>query len=182
MPDPALCTEEVNPNYTIGTFDLYVLPEGGVTETLIGNITTGGFQFTPTIVEHRRGKDNSLDALFRIGSDYIINFTADEITIANLAIMLNEDTVSVAGGCQIPFTGGRCLPSYYVRLEHDFPCQDKSLNVVFWRAQILNDFTLGFDPGTPSSFPGVIRSLSCESIHAANPFGYLFISEDCPPS
>lgn len=180
--NPATCTEEASPNYTIGTFDLYVQPSGATSETLVGNIQTGGFQFTPTIVEHRRGKDNSLDALFKIGSDYIINGTLDELNPFNLAMILNEDYVTVGGGCRINLTGGRCVKTYYARLEHTFPCKTKALSVVFWRAQILADTTVTFDPATPSNFPVVVKSLSCESQHPTNPFGYLFISEACPLS
>jgi len=179
--DPATCTEEVSPSYTIGTFRLFVQKEGATGETEIGDIQTGGFQFTPTVVEHRRGIDNSLDWLLKNGSDYIINATGDELTVFNVQTLLNEDTVPVSGGCRIPFTGGRCVPSYYVRLEHDFPCLAKSINVVFWRAQILADTTITFDRTTPSSFPIVIRSLHCGT-HPSNPFGYWFQSESCPPS
>ena len=181
LPDPASCTEEVNPSYTIGSFDLFVRPSGG-TEFNVGDIDTGGIQFTPNVVEKRRGKDNSLAALFRIGSDYIINFTFSEITIQNMGMMYNEDLVPFAGGCLIPFTGSRCVRTYAVRLEHDFPCEDKQLVVVFWRAAILNDFTAPLDPGTPSAVAGSIRALNCESVHPNMPYGYLYISEACPTS
>ena len=118
-PDPANCTEALNRNYTIGTFQLFIRPEGG-SEIDVGNIQSGGFEFTPTIVEHRRGIDNNLDANFKIGSDFFINFTGDEITSQILSVLLNEDLVQVAGNCQIPLTGSKCVRDYGVRLEHEF--------------------------------------------------------------
>lgn len=180
MPDPALCTEAVNSNYTFGTFDLYIQPEGG-TEFLVGNISAGSFAFTPQLVEHRAGKTNSLDALFAIGKDYTINFTGDEITARNLAALLNEDAVTVAGTCEIPLTGERCTREYGARLVHEFPCQDKSVEITFWRAVILADFSLEF--GTEfASFTGAIRSLICETAHPMQPYGKIVFSEVCPVS
>ncbi len=181
MPDPLLCTESLNPNYTIGTFQLFAQSEGG-SEFNMGNIQTGSFQFTPNIVEHRRGIDNSLDALFKIGSDYIINATGDELTAQNIATLLNEDTITVAGGCKIPLQGDRCLRTYGIRLFHQFPCADKTLEVIFWRAAILADVTFNFDSGANASFPFQIRALSCESIHPAEAFGTIVVTEPCPPS
>lgn len=185
-PNPAECTEAVNENYTIGTFELFIRPAGG-SEVDIGNIQTGGFQVTPNIVEHRRGIDNSLDAIFKIGTDYLINFTADEITIANLGVMLNETLVSTAAGCKAPLTGSRCVEEYGVRLEHVFAgeCPGdvlKVLSIIFWRAVILSDFTLNFDATTNAAFDSVIRALTCESAHPAEPYGYVEITEPCPPS
>jgi hypothetical protein len=181
MPDPILCTETVNPNYTIGTFQLFVQPEGG-SERDMGNIQTGSFQFTPNVVEHREGITNSLDALFKIGSDYIINATGDEVTADNFQILLNEDAVIEAGGCKIPLSGDRCVKTYGVRLVHAFPCQDKTLTITFWRAAILADVTFNFDPTANASFPFAIRSLSCASQHPTEPFGKIFITEPCPSS
>lgn len=180
-PDPALCTEATNPNYTIGTFRLYVRPEGG-DEIEIGNIQTGSFEFAVNTVEHRRGTDNSLDAIFAIGKDYIINFTADEITSGNLSVLLNEDYVTVSGGCQVPFTGDRCVREYGVRLVHQFPCAEKTLTIIFWRAIILSPFTLSFDAGANANFGGIVRAMNCESAHPSNPYGYAFITEACPTS
>ncbi len=177
--DPALCTESANPNYTIATFALYVTPSGEA-EFNVGNIQTGGFQHTPNVFEHRRGIDNSLDMILRIGVDYMINFTADEITTANLAMMLNETPVPTAGGCRIPLTGDRCVTEYGARLVHVFPCATKTLTIDIWRAVILGDFTLTFDPADVASFPGVIRALYCGSIHPSEPYGRIEIDEACP--
>lgn len=180
MPDPALCTESINENYTLGTFDLFLQAEGG-TEFLVGNISAGSFDFTPTLVEHRTGKTNSLDAIFSSGKDYTIAFTGDELTARNLAALLNEDFFTVAEGCEIPLTGERCTRQYGVRLVHEFPCQDKSLEITFWRAALLADFSLNF--GTEfASFTGSARALSCESAHPTQPYGKILISEPCPAS
>lgn len=185
-PDPGLCTESINENYTIGTFHLYARPAGGL-EIDIGNIQTGSFQVTPNILEHRRGIDNSLDAIFRIGTDYIINFTGDEISIANLGLLLNEDLVATAAGCKAPFTGSRCVKEYGIRLTHDFAgeCPGdtlKTLTIIMWRAVILSDSTFNFDPGANTNFDSIIRALSCASVHPAEPYGYAEITEPCPAS
>lgn len=180
MPDPALCTETTNDNYTLGTFDLFLQPEGGA-EFLVGNISAGSFDFEPTIVEHRRGKDNSLDFIVASGKDYTISFTGDEITAKNLAALLNETAVTVDGECKVPLIGERCTVEYGARLVHEFPCQDKTLEITFWRAIILAPFSLEF--GTEfASFTGTVRALSCESAHPAEPFGKIEISEPCPTS
>jgi hypothetical protein len=181
-PNPGLCTEATNPNYTIGTFRLRVREEGAVSDFDVGNITTGNFEYTPNVVEHRRGIDNSLDALFRIGTDYTINFTGDEVTAENLAMLLNETMVNVAGGCQIPLTGSRCVKEFGVELTHDFPCQERSLVVTFWRAAILAAFTLNFEAGGNAAFTGAIRALDCSSVHPGAPYGTLFDTRPCPAS
>jgi hypothetical protein len=179
--DPALCLESANPNYTIGTFELFVTLEGG-TVIAIGNIATGNFTFTPNIVEHRRGIDNSLDAIFAIGKDYTINVTADEVTARNLSIFLNEDFVNVAAGCKVPFTGSRCTREYGIELVHDFPCQTKTLTIVFYRAVILGEFALEFTADGFATFTGAVRSLDCSSLHPSDPFGFGLITGLCPTS
>ncbi|MDX1388212.1 MAG: hypothetical protein R3344_03430 [Acidobacteriota bacterium] len=181
-PNPALCTETVNPNYTAGTFQLFLREEGASAEFDVGNIDTGGFQFTPTVLEHRKGTNNSLDSIIRTGSDYTINFTAHEITARNLAAMLNESFVEVAGECQVKLTGSRCVPTYGVRLLHDFPCEDKSMEIIFWRAAILVDFTLAFTRDSWAELPGAIRALDCSSQHATEPYGRVTFTEPCPAS
>ena len=181
-PSPDLCTETTNPNYTIGTFALRVRESGAAQDFSVGNITTGSFQFTPNILEHRRGVDNELDALFRIGSDYIINATADEITARNMAMVLNESYVTVGGGCEIPLQGERCVRTYGVELVHDFPCEAKTLTIFFWRAQILADTPFNFDTGANASFPIVIRALACDTAHPTQRFGKLVFNEPCPVS
>lgn len=177
MPNPALCTETINPNYTFGTFDLYLQPADG-TEFLVGNISTGAFAFSPTLLEHRLGKTNSLDAIFANGKDYTINFTGDEITSQNLAAILNETQVTVAGGCEIPLVGERCIITYGARLVHNFPCQSKFMEITFWRAAILADSELGFSEDF-ASFTGSLRSLSCASAHPTQPYGKIFFSAPC---
>lgn len=181
MPNPALCTEAVNENYTIGTFYLYLQAENGI-EFSVGNIQTGSFTFRPNIVEHRRGVDNSLDALFKVGSDYLINFTGDEITSRNIGTLLNEDPVNEAGGCKVPLTGSLCVRDYGARLLHTFPCSGKTLEVTFWRAAILAEFTLNFEQANVASFAGEIRALACSSIHPTEPYGKLVLLETCPAS
>jgi len=180
--NPQQCSEVLDPNQTIGTFALSVRQAGAASAFDVGNITTGGFQVTPQIVESRSGVDGSLLTLFRTGTDYTINFTANTITAQNIAMFLNEDFDSVAGGCEVPLTGSRCVTEYGVLLSHDFPCASKTLNIEFWRAAILIDTTLAFDPGTPTNFPGVFRALSCASAHPTRPFGRVFLSEPCPVS
>jgi hypothetical protein len=179
--DPVLCTEAANPNYTLGTFELLITPEGGV-EFSLGNIASGNFTFTPNVIEHRRGIDNSRDAIFALGKDYTINITADEITARNLSVFLNEDLVTVAEGCKVPLVGERCTREYGVRLIHDFPCQDKTLTVVMWRAVILGEFVMEFSTDGFASFTGAVQALSCESFHPTEPYGYFLISEPCPSS
>jgi len=181
MPDPILCTETVNPNYTIGTFTLFLQPSGGV-ERSVGNIQTGSFQFTPQLFEHRRGIDNSLDDILNIGSDYIINATGDEITADNLGAFLNETPANAVDGCRIPLTGSRCVRYYGARLVHFFPCQTKSVEIILWRTIILADTTLNFDATANAAFPLLIRALSCASIHPAEPYGRITFSEACPAS
>lgn len=181
-PNPAACSEATNPNYTIGTFVLRVREEGAASDFSVGNISGGNFDFNPNTVEHRRGVDNSLDALFKIGSDYTINFTGDEITAQNLGMLLNETIVDIGGGCEVPLTGDRCVKEYGVELTHDFPCQTKSLTIVFWRAVILGQFALNFDATAPAAFTGAVRALDCTSAHPAKPYGRIFFSEACPVS
>lgn len=177
MPNPALCTETINPNYTFGTFDLYLQPANG-DEFLVGNISSGNFNPATTILEHRLGKTNSLDAIFKQGQDYIINFTGDEITSQNLAALLNETQTTVAGGCEIPLVGERCIITYGARLVHNFPCQSKFMEITFWRAGILGDFELGFSEDF-ASFTGSLRALSCASAHPTQPYGKIFFSAPC---
>jgi hypothetical protein len=180
MPDPALCTEALNENYSVNTFDLYLTPPGEA-EFLVGNISTGDFTFTPAILEHRLGKTGSLDAIIATSKDYTINFTGDELTSRNYAVLLNEDQVSVEGGCEIPFTGERCVRFYGVRLVHEFPCATKYMEITFWRAAILNEFTTTFGAEW-LTFNGSARALSCESAHPTQPYGKWFFQQVCPTS
>lgn len=181
-PDPALCTETVDPNATLGTFTLRAREFGSATDFDIGNITVGGVQVTPTVVERRSGLDNSLLDLFKTGTDYFVNFTTDTITIRTLAMIFNEDLITVAGGCEFGLVGGRCVKTYGIELTHDFPCEEKTLTVEMWRAAVVVDATVAFDPTTPANFSGQFRALSCASAHPTQPFGRVFISEPCPVS
>lgn len=167
MPDPALCTETLNPNYSVNTFDLYLQDPGG-DEFLVGNITTGDFTFTPAILEHRLGKTGSLDAIIATSKDYAINFTGDELTSRNFAVLLNETQLTVAGGCEIPLIGDRCVLYYGVRLVHEFPCATKYMEITFWRAAILSEFTLNFSTEW-ATFSGSAKALSCASAHPTQP-------------
>jgi hypothetical protein len=175
MPDPALCTESANENYFFGTFSLFLQPSGGA-EFDVGNIDAGGFLHTPNILEHRRGTDNSLDAVFVLGRDYTINFTADEITSINLATLLNEIQANIAGGCKIPLTGGRCVTTYGARLLAAFPCGTKTIEITFWRAFVLGEFELAFTREGFAQLPGTIRSAACDTSHPAEPYGQIIIS------
>jgi hypothetical protein len=181
MPDPALCTETANPNYTFGTGEIFLTPAGEL-EFSLGNVISVAFVFTPNLLEHRRGIDNSLDAIYAIGKDYTFNFTADEITSQNLGVLLNEDLVDFEGGCQVPFTGDRCTRNYGVRFVHEFPCEDKTVTIVFWRAVILAELTLEFTQTGFAQFGSSIRALNCSSAHPTQPYGYLEVSGACPAS
>lgn len=181
MPDPALCSETANPNYTFGTGELFIQPTGGI-EFSLGNIENVQFVYTPNLLEHRRGIDNSLDAIFAVGKDYTLNFQADEITSRNLGVLLNEDTVQAGGDCEVPFTGDRCTRTYGVRFVHEMPCEEKTVAITFWRAVILAELTLEFTREGFATFGTSIRSLFCGSAHPTNPYGKLAISETCPAS
>ncbi len=181
MADPLLCTESVDETLTLGTFRLFITRPGG-SEQEIGNIETGGFQYTPNIFEHRRGLDNSLDAQIALGRDYAINFTTDSISTYNLSVLLNEETVNGVDECIIPLTGSRCVINYGVRLLHFFPCGDKTLEIEFWRASILSEFEMNFERENPATIQGVIKSLNCESQHPTEPYGRITITEACPSS
>jgi hypothetical protein len=182
MPNPALCTESIDQALTLGTFRLFIQAAGG-TEQEVGNIETGSFQYTPNILEHRRGIDNSLDALFALGRDYIINFTTDAITAQNLAALLNEDPVNTIDGCKIPLTGNRCVRAYGARLLHLFPCESEgTLEVIFWRAAILSEFTLNFEREAVATVQGVIKALNCASAHPTEPYGTVTLFGTCPAS
>lgn len=181
MADPALCTEALDESLTLGTFRLFIQAEGG-SEQEVGNIETGSFQYTPNIFEHRRGLDNSLDAQIALGRDYTINFTTDAITVRNLAVLLNEPTVNDVDGCQIPLRGSRCVEQYGVRLLHFYPCGEKTLEIEFWRAAILSEFTLNFERENPATIQGIIKALNCESAHPTEPYGRITITESCPDS
>jgi hypothetical protein len=184
MADPALCTETLEASITLGTFDLYVQASGGA-EQLVGNISTGSFQYTPQILEHRDGKTNSLDAILVTGRDYIINFTTDSITARNLAILLNEDTVNAVDGCRIPLSGARCVRTYGARLVHAFnDCAGTEclLQIEFWRAAILSEFTLNFEPDAPATVQGIIKALKCSSNNPSEPYGRVTFCGTCPAS
>lgn len=184
MSNPALCTESLEANITIGTFDLYIQAAGG-SEQLVGNITTGSFQYTPNVLEHRDGKTNSLDAIFALGRDYIINFTTDDISARNLSVLLNESTVNAVDGCRIPLRGARCVDSYGVRLVHTFnDCSGAEclLQIEFWRAAILSEFTLNFEPEAPATVSGIIRALKCTSNNPTEPYGRVTFCGTCPAS
>jgi hypothetical protein len=184
MSNPALCTEANERSFTVGTFDLYIQAAGG-TEQLVGNITTGSFQYTPNVFEHRDGKTNSLDAILALGRDYIINFTTDAITARNIAVLLNEDTANAVDGCRIPLTGARCVRSYGARLVHTFSdCSGATclLQIEFWRSAILSEFNLNFEAETPAVMTGTIRSLKCSSIHPTEPYGRITFCGTCPAS
>jgi hypothetical protein len=181
MPNPALCTEAIDQALTFGTFQLFIQTAGGA-EQEVGNIAAGSFQYTPNILEHRRGIDNSLDAIFAIGRDYIINFTTDRTTAFVLSRLLNETPVNVAAGCKIPLTGSRCTTSYGARLLHYFPCGTQSLEITFWRAVILSEFTQEFQRETFAEVQGTIKALSCASAHPNEPYGQIIFSGTCPAS
>lgn len=181
MPDPAVCTDLVNPNYTINTFRLYLTPVGGP-EIDMGNVQTGNFQVTHQTLEHRAGIDNSLDSVLRVGTDYYINATLDEITPDLLSVITNEDFVAVAEGCKIPLTGSNCAKIWGVRFNHAFPCSTKNLNIYFWAANVLGDFPVNFDAGAVAAVPLVIRALKCDIAHPAEPYGYMVMTQPCPRS
>lgn len=180
MPDPADCTTAVDPGYTAGTFDLFMTPEGG-DEFDVGTISTGAFNQEIELLEHRRGKDNALDFIIKLSTDYIVDFTADQLTARNIGMLLNEDPVTVGADCEIPLRADRCVKHYGMRLVHDFPCADRSLEIWFWLAMIAEPFTVPFEPGAWSTLPGRIRSLFCPE-HPTQPFGKLVFSGVCPVS
>jgi hypothetical protein len=181
MPNPAACTEAIDQALTLGTFRLYVQSENGV-EQEVGNIVTGGFQHTPNVIQHRRGIDNSIDAQFVTGRDYIVNFTTDRISAFVMKTLLNEDAVNVDGGCEIPLQGSRCVREYGMRLLHFFPCGDEYAEITFWRASILGDFTLNFEREEFATVQGTITALACESAHPNQIYGKVFFNDACPAS
>lgn len=170
MPNPALCTESLEVNIKTGTFRLFLQEENGV-EFEVGDIQEGDFTFTPQTIEHRRGLDNSLDGIFSIGKDYIINFTTHSLTTKNIAVLLNEPTVNTVDGCKVPFTGGTCVLTYGARMLIPFQCNDKLIEITMWRAQILSEFTMSFTREDFASVTGSIKALDCSSVHPNEPFG-----------
>jgi hypothetical protein len=172
MPDPGLCSQELDPTLLANTFRLYLQKAGGV-EFEVGNIESGDFVFTPELLEHRDGLTNSLDQILGVGFDYTINFTTDSITSLNLSTLLNEDVVNTVEGCKTPLTGNPCVRYYGVRLLKPSPCLTTIYEITFWRAQILAEFTWNFARGEFSTIQGTIRAIKCEAAHPSEPYGQI---------
>lgn len=162
-----LVTPTVEPTGETGYWIPNVTTGAGWPEWWVGNIQVGSFSYVPTILEHRRGVDNSLDGVFTMGKDYTVTFTADELTGFNLAMVLSENTVLVGDGqgsnIYIPLRGAKTFNEYGVKLIHVFPDNETKLIVEFWRAAIMQEFTLDFSRDSFAAFQGTIRALYCDA-------------------
>ena len=161
-------------NYLLGTFSLEVRDLASSAYWNIGNIVVGSFAHTPTVIEHRRGTDNSLDGTFVMGKDYVINFTADEVTAWNIAMMLNETPMTMSasgtGSIIIKLEGKKSFREYAVRLIHNFSAGDTDMYIEIPRASIMSEWSLEFNRDNFGGFTGQIRALKCSN-HGLTDFG-----------
>lgn len=179
MPDVcSSCTEEVNTNYTLHTGDAYICGPDGATRDL-GNVQVGRFGFNPNVIEHRRGKDGSLDAIVPVSEDFQMELVLEELTPANVSFLLGQDMVNTANGCEIALDTPECGRDYAFQFVHTFPCEAKTLQIDFWRALILSPFTMEFGESL-LNYPLIVRALKCDSIHPSQPYGRMVFNVACP--
>lgn len=176
------CTEELNDNYTIRTGDLYLCGADGITRSL-GNVQSLDFIYAPNSVEHRSGKDGSVDAIIPLSEDFSIAAVLDELTPQNLSYLLGQDMVSSVDGCTIPLDAAQCAREFAAQFVHTFPCSTRTLTINIWRAIISpsEETTISFSEEI-LSFPIRIRAKACSSIHPGEKFGNLVFNEVCPVS
>lgn len=171
-----VCTLAMVEDYVVRTFDLY-LAKPGEALVAVGSIRTGDVK---ELLETHGvfGPDPSdpsprLNA-FRSGME--IDAEIEAVTYQNIARLLGEDPINIAGGWQINFGFGGLRPLYRVVLEHTFAIGGKMLVVYFHRACIESAFQLPFDSGSWSSMPVTIRAFADWS-HDENPYGYSVLGD-----
>lgn len=175
------CTEEINDNYTLRTGDMYLCGADGITRSL-GNVSLLEFTFTPNSIEHRSGKDGSIDAVIPLSEDFGLVITVDEITPHNLAYLLGQDLVSSVEGCEIPLHSIQCAREFAAQFVHQFPCATRTLTINIWRAIIAPvETTISFGEEIVS-FPITVKAKSCASLHPEAKYGNLVFNEVCPVS
>lgn len=174
------CDEVVPPDYVINTGDLYICGPDAITRDL-GNVQVLDFSFRPNTVEHRKGKDGSLDAIMPLSEDFMLVATVDQIAPALMAYLLGVDMVNVAEGCEIPFKSLECDRKYAVQFVHAFRCADRTLTIDMWAALIISEFTMQFGQ-TIANVPMNIRATKCESVYPDKPYGRMLFSQTCPAS
>lgn len=177
----ATCAEEVvNENYTINGGLVYVCShEPGAVEHSLGECGVQTFTYTPTYVEHFRGRDGAFDAALPVRANFELMITIHEITIFNLSTALGVMWIPTATGCKIPFKKPDCGRHYGVRFEHTFPCASKWFLIHLWAALVMGDFSLEFGE-TIVEFPITFRATDCAGTHPADPYGNMEIESSCP--
>jgi len=178
----ASCAEEtVNENYTINGGLVYVCSHDGGTEQSLGECGVQTFNFTPTYVEHFRGRDGQFDAAIPVRANFELTVTIHEITVFNLATAMGVMWIPTASGCKIPFKKPDCGRHYGVRFEHTFPCANKWFLIHLWAALVMAEFSLEFGE-TIVEFPITFRATDCAGSHSQDPYGNIEIQTTCPAS
>lgn len=176
------CVEAANANYTLRTGTLTVCLESDGVVRDLGNVSELAFRFEPEFLEHFNGATGELDAKIPIRSRFYIDVTLEEITPANLAVLLGQtQTPNTPSGCIIPIRGPQGCASQTASIEfvHTFACGDKTLTIRLWRAVIGAASTMTFGGDEFVNIPLTFEALSCESIHPDSPLGELEFSENC---
>lgn len=179
----AECTEEVNDNYTLRTGDVYICGPDGVTRSL-GNVQLLEFTFTPNSIEHRSGKDGSIDAIIPLTEDFGMTATVDEMTPQNLAYLLGQDLIESVDGCTIPLAAVQCTREYSFQFVHTIACSNPARTITFnfWRAVIAPvEVTVSFGEEIVN-FPIQVRAKKCSSLHPDSPYGEILFNQACPTS
>lgn len=177
------CTETIPDDYLINTGDAWWCDASdGVTHDL-GNVKLLNFQYTPNVIEHRRGKDGAVDALIPVSEDFLLTVTVDRFNPRNVALMFGQDLVSSVSGCEVPLKKRSCGREGSFQFIHDVRCSGgtKTVQIDIWRAAILAQATFSFGE-TLVEFPLAVRALPCDSTHPDNPYGRILFTGACPAS
>lgn len=177
------CTEAINQNYTLRTGRVTVCLESDGVVRDLGDVQVVSFTTSPEFLEHFSGRTGALDAVIPLRKEYTINLTLNELTPANMALVVGGSmVVNTPSGCKIPLTGftGDCAPSTGAfQFVHDFACGDKSMTINLWRAVFAATETALEFGDTFVELPVSVRALPCDSLHPTEPYGNIEFSEEC---
>lgn len=180
--DCHVCTETANENYTLHTGRLFACRQGESAARDLGNIAELTFRFAPEFLEHFAGDTGQLDAKIPIRKRFYLDGTLEELTPANMALLIGESQVpNTPSGCIIPLRRFQSCDAAIAAVEfvHTFPCGDKTVTIRFWRAAITTEAELTFGADSLVQIPLSFEALDCSSLHPDSPYGEIEFSEAC---
>lgn len=165
------------PDYTLGTWRVYLTREGEVSEFELGEVIIANVR-DPAEIFRSYEDSAALDTKYYVAyrDEVIIRVAVETVNPRLLDIAFNTTETPIVGGYQLVFESLARQGVFKVRMVHEMSCRDAELELVLHRAGIAQPVEMPWSQDTLASAELEFHAMLCPN--ETEPFGYLNATGD----